>query len=141
MAKRQSTSNARGRRNRPPVAARRALPSDAQIRRAVKSPARSYENDLVRARLPMSLEQALEDERGRLAEAQSVLGCLHVALLYAEDSRISDDPDFANAAGIALKLVREAAHRLDATFVNPLVRTLSKSATSRKPSKPVIPRR
>jgi len=58
----------------------------------------------------------LRTERERLAEAQSVLACVHLALVYA-DPEAEGDPDCAKAVAIALSLVRETAHRLDAARV------------------------
>jgi hypothetical protein len=82
------------------------------------------------------LERMLEGERGRLADAQSVLGCLHVALLHADESRIRTDPDYASAAAIALALIKQTAERLDAAIVRPLLRTVGTGHARRKSASP-----
>lgn len=92
MARRESTSAARPRRNR----------MDAH-NRARKS----------------AFEQAVELERAHLSQAESVLVCLHAALLYS-DQNDRRDPDFAGAAGLALSLVRKAADSIDSARLQKL---------------------
>jgi hypothetical protein len=75
---------------------------------------------------PGSLEQAIETERGRLSHAQSILGCLHAALLSAEQKNWHE-PGCADVAAIAQKLVREAAHRLDYIYLQPLIDALRRT--------------
>jgi hypothetical protein len=77
------------------------------------------------------LERILEGERGRLADAQSVLACLHVALLHADERRVRSDPDYAGAAAIALDLIKETAERLDAAVVRPLLSKASDRGSRR----------
>lgn len=79
----------------------------------------------------------LEGERGRLADAQSVLACLHVALLHADNNGLRPDPDYASAVAIAMTLVKQTADRLDSAVVRPLLagadtgRPRRKSASAR----------
>jgi phosphotransferase system HPr-like phosphotransfer protein len=116
MAKGQSTSDARVRRRggRERLGSAVVVPGDA----ASAAGGSVSQLDEVR-RHP--LELILESERGRLADAQSVLACLHVALLHADERRIKADPDYAGAAAIALELIKETADRLDAAIVRPLL--------------------
>jgi hypothetical protein len=72
------------------------------------------------------LEQAIEVERGRLSNAQSILGCLHAALLSAEE-RNRPEPGCADVVAIALKLIREAVHRLDYVHLRPLIDSLRRA--------------
>lgn len=73
-----------------------------------------------------SLEQAIEVERGRLSNAQSILGCLHAALLSAEEKNLPE-PGCADVVAIALKLIREAVHRLDYVHLRPLIDALRRA--------------
>jgi hypothetical protein len=121
MATRQSTSNTRARRNRSGPSAgahhKRGNKTGCVASKAVRR--HNFDGDLARV---------LQGERGRLSEAQSVLGCLHLALLHTDDIRVKD-PDYATAAGIALALVREAANHLDAARLQPLVDALGSLST------------
>jgi hypothetical protein len=76
-----------------------------------------------RSRRFASLRETVEQQRGRLARAESVLGALHAALLYAEDDRNSH-VDFADMAAVARELVRESVHRLDSVYVRPVLEAL-----------------
>lgn len=69
--------------------------------------------------LRRSLEEIIQSERIRLARAESVLGCLHVALLYANQRSLRECPDFASAAEIVLRLLKEASEGLDSVHVRP----------------------
>lgn len=126
MASRQSTANTHARRNGPPFRAGKGI---VEGRSRPRPPAKhkipvSAGTSADQSQTSRALEAVLKHERGCLADAQSVLGCLHVALLYAEDGAIKEDPGYANAAAIALALVREAANRLDSACVRPLVDAL-----------------
>jgi hypothetical protein len=119
MAKGQSTSDGRvrrrGKRERSSSQGESAEPS-----RSATSESGAFASALDNTRYH-PLERILEGERGRLADAQSVLACLHVALLHADERRIRSDPDYAGAAAIALDLIKETADRLDAAVVRPLL--------------------
>lgn len=129
MARRQSTSTARSRRSRPAAASRNG-PDENGFKTISES--------LGRDQSP--LEQAIAAERGHLSEAESVLVCLHAALLYS-DQKHKRDPDFAGVAGIALNLVRKAADSLDSVNIGRLADRLHKSSTSARAVKPPISNR
>ncbi|HEY6640929.1 hypothetical protein [Povalibacter sp.] len=121
MAKPQSTSGARARKNRridPPPGAS-GLPKDPGFRtRPSDSSAADSEP------VAQSLNELIESERGRLAQAQSMLSCLHTALLVAEqESR--HEPGSADVLAMGLRLVRQAISRLDALYLQPLIDALS----------------
>jgi hypothetical protein len=84
------------------------------------------------------LREAIEEERSRLALADSVLGCLWMALEHAEEC---DDtqclPSFADVAGLAREIVRESINKLDSVHMRPLLAGKKDSARShrRQPSK------
>jgi hypothetical protein len=133
MAKRQSTSNVRARRSRTTLAA--DTEHGGAIRKSSVAVNATGVPDLGQGvHQSSSLVDLLQDERGRLSDAQSVLGCLHVALLHADDGRLKEEPDYAAAARIALALVREAANRLDYARLQPLVDALSSSPARGKSS-------
>jgi len=124
MAARQSTSEAEPGRTRSSAiqqatAPRRASRSGNSVSRRRSIAALTSEPDVE----PQSLEQAIESERGRLSAAQSVLRCLHSALLYSEQSS-KHATSYAEVASIALRLVREAVHRLDSVHLKPYVDAL-----------------
>jgi len=129
MARRQSTSNARARRNSAsaPVGARHRGRDRADAR-----PLSLRKLSAADRRLAISgIVSVLEDGRGRLSNAQSVLGCLHVALLHADDVGIKEDPGYAIAAGIALSLVREVVEHLDSARLQPFVDALDRRLPSK----------
>lgn len=110
MARRESTSAARPRRN-----------GMNAHRRTRKS----------------AFEQAVEVERAHLSQAESVLVCLHAALLYS-DHHDRRDLDFAGAAGLALSLVRKAADSIDSARLQKLALQEggSGSGASSRPTRP-----
>lgn len=72
---------------------------------------------------PTTLEEAIEQERGRMGKACAVLGCLEHALTY--EDHFEDDVDrpwFADVAGLAHDLVADATHRLDSLYIAHLPR-------------------
>ncbi|HEY6642870.1 hypothetical protein [Povalibacter sp.] len=77
-----------------------------------------------------SLETLLDVHRGQLLRIESVVACLHVALLHSGEAGPRNDPNFASAAAIALTLLREAVDRLDARFITPLIRPLLRRRSS-----------
>lgn len=119
MARPQSTAGARARKNRRIEPTSKTLAESS--RRAGATHAQPYPGGNGDA--AASLEQAIEFERGRLSNAQSILGCLHAALLSAEE-RNQPEPGCADVAAMALRLVREAVHRLDYIHLKPLIETL-----------------
>lgn len=135
MARRQSTSNGVGGRSRAPATPRAIGPAhltppprgQGRANRAGNASAR-------RLAATAPLEEILEFERSRLAHAESVLGCLHVALLHANERRLKDSPDYANAAAIVLGLVKEAADRLDTACVRRALDGLTRQLRVRRPA-------
>ena len=133
MAKRQSTSIAvRGRRRvhapaRSPGPGNQPLTGPADGRAGVELAAAAKDHGLRR-----SLEEILQYERNRLARAESVLGCLHVALLYANQRSLKECPDFASAAEIVLRLLKEASEGLDSVYVRPVLGPSPRRGGSRR---------
>jgi hypothetical protein len=103
MARRQSTSAARARGN----ARERTTRASNTDRVQRCSPGHKK-----RLGKRADVEAALEQGRTCLVQAESVLVCLHSALLYSERAT---DPDYAGVAGIALSLVRRLADLLDSS--------------------------
>jgi hypothetical protein len=62
--------------------------------------------------LPESLHEAIEAERGNLAKAESVLGCLTIAMEYS-DSDSTTEPYYPDVAQVARDLVRQSINALD----------------------------
>lgn len=72
---------------------------------------------------PTTLEEAIEQERGRMDKACSVLGCLRHALTYQDHFEgDADRPSFADVAQLAHDLVADAVHRLDSLYIAHLPR-------------------
>ena len=72
---------------------------------------------------PTTLEEAIEQERGRMNRACSVLGCLRHALTYQEHFEgDANRPPFADVAELAQDLVADAIHRLDRLYIAHLPR-------------------
>jgi hypothetical protein len=77
---------------------------------------------------PITLEEAIEQERGRMNKACAVLGCLKHALTYQEHfDGDPDRPSFADVAELAHDLVADATHRLDSLYIAHLPRERSGS--------------
>jgi hypothetical protein len=75
---------------------------------------------------PTTLEEAIEQERGRMSKACAVLGCLKHALTYQEHFEGDPDrPSFADVAELAHDLVADATHRLDSLYIAHLPRERS----------------
>lgn len=75
-----------------------------------------------------TLDSVLAQGRERLASAESVLACLHVALLYADDRTVLDSPDHASAAALAIGMLREVRDLLDAASLTPLLAARDESS-------------
>jgi hypothetical protein len=72
---------------------------------------------------PATLDDAIEQERGRMNRACSVLACLSHVLLYQDDFEGDPDrPSFSDLAELAHDLVADAIHRLDSLYVGHLPR-------------------
>jgi len=74
-----------------------------------------------RGGVPSSLDAVLTQGRERLASAEAVLACLHVALLYADERSVQDSPDYANAVALAVGMLREVRDQLDDASLRPLL--------------------
>ena len=61
--------------------------------------------------VPEGLHEAIEIERGNLSKAESVLGCLVIAMEYEADS--VDGPYYPDVAQLAREMVRQSINGLD----------------------------
>jgi hypothetical protein len=61
--------------------------------------------------VPEGLHEAIETERGNLAKAESVLGCLAISMEYESDS--VNGPYYPDVAQLARELVRQSINGLD----------------------------
>ena len=61
--------------------------------------------------IPEGLHEAIETERGNLSKAESVLGCLVIAMEYDTDSL--DTPYYPDVAQLAREMVRRSINDLD----------------------------
>jgi len=133
MTKRQSTSKSGVSSNR-----KRFLtsPTGQRERRAGRPGTGSRSAARGRASVPAAgvatLDAVLAQGRERLASAESVLACLHVALLYADDRSVLDRPDHASAAALAIGMLREVRDLLDAASLRPLLAARSGSPVPRR---------
>ena len=60
---------------------------------------------------PVSLSEAIENERIELMQVQAMLRCLYEVLLYADDD---DSVMHADVANVCARLIAECVARLDA---------------------------
>lgn len=131
MARRQSTSDARARRNRPASVGSQWSSSSGVMSvlhrgTELRSPT-FWDPDSI----PTSIEQAIEHERGRLYHAESVLHCLRAALVHSEASS-GGDPGYAEVADIVLRLIRESVHRLDSIYLKASAKSSRRKALGGK---------
>lgn len=61
--------------------------------------------------IPEGLHEAIEAERGNLAKAEAVLGCMAIAMEYESDSETG--PYYPDVARIARDIVRQSINSLD----------------------------
>ena len=61
--------------------------------------------------IPETLYEAIENERGTLSKAKSILRCLSISLEYGSPS--TPEPYYPDVAEIAYKLVAQALNGLD----------------------------
>jgi hypothetical protein len=104
----------RSRRNQPKVSA--APPSTAPSS-AASSAASTPPSP------PLTLEQAIENERIMLLQIRAMLHCLYEVLLYADDDDTILHADVANTAA---RLLNESCARLDVVNLQPLIDALRK---------------
>jgi hypothetical protein len=62
-------------------------------------------------RVPAGLHEAIEIQRGHLAKAESVLGCLVTSMEYETES--ANKPYYPDVAELARELVRQSINGLD----------------------------
>lgn len=75
---------------------------------------------------PLTLEQAIENERTLLLQIRAMLHCLYEVLLYADDD---DTIMHADVAQTAARLLNESCARLDSVNLLPLIEALRKSGS------------
>jgi hypothetical protein len=87
-------------------------------RRSASGARRGRNNDKTRSAehvygvpVPEGLHDAIEAERGNLSTAESVLGCLAIAMEYETDS--VNGPYYPDVAELARELVRKSINGLD----------------------------
>jgi 7-cyano-7-deazaguanine synthase len=68
-----------------------------------------------------ALHEAIEAERSRLSQAQSMLECLYLALDKADDSDPKHQIYYPDVVEMVLGIVRESVNRLDSVYIRPLV--------------------
>jgi hypothetical protein len=88
---------------------KRPLASRVQ-RKARRAKAQSAEH-VYGVPVPKGLHDAIETERGNLSKAESVLGCLAIAMEYETDS--VNGPHYPDVAELARELVRQSINGLD----------------------------
>jgi hypothetical protein len=72
---------------------------------------------------PLTLEQAIENERIMLLQIRAMLHCLYEVLLYADDDDTIMHADVANTAA---RLLNESCARMDSVNLQPLIDALRK---------------
>ena len=78
--------------------------------------------------VPVGLHDAIEAERGNLSRAESVLGCLAIAMEYEADS--VNGPYYPDVAQLARDLVRQSINGLDSLVLQQrLLRNKIKEST------------
>jgi hypothetical protein len=65
--------------------------------------------------VPEGLHEAIEDERGNLSKAESLLGCLAIAMEYEAD--FVNGPHYPDVAELARELVRQSINGLDSVML------------------------
>jgi hypothetical protein len=121
MANSDDTSKSiRARRNQPKVSA--APPSDSPSS-AASSAASTPPSS------PLTLEQAIENERIMLLQIRAMLHCLYEVLLYADDDDTILHADVANTAS---RLLNESCARLDSVNLQPLIDALRKRGSEER---------
>jgi hypothetical protein len=88
--------------------------------------------------VPESLHEAIENERGTLSKAESILRCMAISLEY-DDMPSGDGPHYPDVAEIACRLVRQALNGLDSLTLRNCVmrdRGMLKGAQKSTPERP-----
>jgi len=84
------------------------------------------------AAIPEGLHEAIETERGNLAKAESLLGCLVMSMEYETDSTTA--PYYPDVARLARDLVRQSINGLDSLS---LQRCLSRNKVKEESGPPI----
>lgn len=133
MTKTQSTSKSSVSRNRKRLLTRLTEERRGQAGRAGAGLRPGAERRAVdRDGVPRTLDTVLAQGRERLASAESVLACLHMALLYADDRSVRDSPDYTSAVALAIGMLREVRDQLDDASLRPLLAVQSGRTASRR---------
>jgi hypothetical protein len=90
------------------MATRRSASRTRRNERARKAPSVEHPYGVP---VPEGLHEAIETERGNLAKAESVLGCLAISMEYESDS--VNGPYYPDVAQLARELVRQSINGLD----------------------------
>ncbi len=61
--------------------------------------------------VPEALHEAIEEERGSLSKAESLLGCLAISMEHETDPATA--PYYPDVAGLARDLLKQSINRLD----------------------------
>lgn len=94
--------------------ARRRLASRGRLGNERSANARSVEH-VYGVPVPEGLHEAIEIERGNLSKAESVLGCLAIAMEYEGDS--VNRPYYPDVARLARELVKQSINGLDSLAI------------------------
>lgn len=78
-------------------------------------------------RLDAPLLQAIEEERARLMQVESLLDCMLVAM--DNDDGDADDPYYPNVVELARELVNKVIGQLDTVRLKPLVQQIKDGTT------------
>jgi hypothetical protein len=74
------------------------------------------------------LEDAIEDERARLMDAESILHCVVIAMSEG-DPADTHAPYYQNVIGIAREILVESINRLDSVRMRPILERFASGAT------------
>lgn len=88
--------------------------SGSGVRRGRDSKARSVDH-VYGVPVPEGLHEAIETERGNLSKAESLLGCLAIAMEYETDT--VKGPYYPDVAQLARELVKQSINGLDSVVL------------------------
>lgn len=97
------------------MASRRVMRRGNDGRRSRSNATNGVAEEVYGLALPDSLHDAIEDERGRLLKAVSILRCMKISLESSLESEthLADRPYYPDIAEMALALVMQAFNGLD----------------------------
>lgn len=84
---------------------------------------RSTRNASVRHNVLPTIQEAIEEERGRLMDAEAVLHCVLVAMSESSSAE-AHGPSYGSVLTIARDLVAESINQLDSVRLRPMFQTL-----------------